>query len=152
MGNQHPSIAPYEPFRCADRELVLAVGNDRQFAGLCEALEVPELAGDPRFATNGARVENRDALRIALEQRLATRRAHEWAAELTKRSVPAGVVNDIAGAFELARELGLDPVVTIARPDGSTVQLARNPIGLSATSPSYRSAPPRFGRDGGDAR
>jgi crotonobetainyl-CoA:carnitine CoA-transferase CaiB-like acyl-CoA transferase len=66
--------------------------------------------------------------------------------------VPAGVVNDIAGAFELARELGLDPVVTIARPDGSTVQLARNPIGLSATSPSYRSAPPRFGRDGGDAR
>jgi crotonobetainyl-CoA:carnitine CoA-transferase CaiB-like acyl-CoA transferase len=144
MGNQHPSIAPYEPLACADRELVVAIGNDRQFAALCEILGVPDLARDPRFETNAVRVENRDALRTALEERLATRDAGAWARELTDARVPAGVVNDIGGAFELARELGLGPIVSIQRDDGTSVRLARNPIGLSVTPPSYRSAPPRF--------
>jgi crotonobetainyl-CoA:carnitine CoA-transferase CaiB-like acyl-CoA transferase len=146
MGNQHPSIAPYEPLRCADRELVVAVGNDRQFRTLCEVLGIPELARDSRFATNTARVENRAALGAALERRLATRDAGAWAAALTEVGVPAGVVNDIASAFELARELGLGPTVSIDRNDGTTVELTRNPIGLSVTPPSYRSAPPRFPR------
>ncbi len=146
MGNQHPSIAPYEPLRCADRELVLAVGNDRQFGTLCDVLGIPELALDPRFATNTARVENRDALRVALEERLKTAEAGAWAAVLTQAGVPAGVVNDIAAAFELARDLGLGPTVSIERDDGTTVELTRNPIGLSVTPPSYRSAPPRFPR------
>jgi crotonobetainyl-CoA:carnitine CoA-transferase CaiB-like acyl-CoA transferase len=144
MGNQHPSIAPYEPLRCADRELVLAVGNDRQFGVLCEVLGAAELAGDPRFATNAARVENRAALRGALEERLAARSAAAWARVLSEAGVPAGVVNDVAAAFELARELGLGPTVTMDREGGTSVALTRNPIGLSATPPSYRSAPPRF--------
>jgi crotonobetainyl-CoA:carnitine CoA-transferase CaiB-like acyl-CoA transferase len=144
MGNQHPSIAPYELLQCSDRELVLAVGNDRQFVALCEVLDLPELTRDSRYATNGRRVEHRDALRAALEQRLSTRPAHEWAATLTAASVPAGVVNDISGAFELARDLGLDPIATIERPSGTSVKLTRNPIRLSATPPSYRSAPPRW--------
>jgi crotonobetainyl-CoA:carnitine CoA-transferase CaiB-like acyl-CoA transferase len=144
MGNQHPSIAPYEPFRCADRELVLAVGNDRQFAMLCMVLGASELASDPRFAGNAARVENRVALRSALEERLAGRTAEAWAGALTEAGVPAGVVNDIGAAFELARALGLNPTVAIERDDGTKVKLTRNPIGLSATPPSYRDAPPRF--------
>jgi crotonobetainyl-CoA:carnitine CoA-transferase CaiB-like acyl-CoA transferase len=144
MGNEHPSIAPYELLRCADRELVLAVGNDRQFDSLCEVLAAPELARDPRFATNAARVEHRAALRTALEQRLAAGPAQAWASDLTNAGVPAGVVNDLAAAFELARDLGLAPVVSIDRGDGTTVGLTRNPIGLSATPPTYRSAPPRF--------
>jgi crotonobetainyl-CoA:carnitine CoA-transferase CaiB-like acyl-CoA transferase len=146
MGNQHPSIAPYEPLPCADRELVLAVGNDRQFAALCQVLGVPDLARDPRFETNAVRVEHRAALRAALEERLITRDAGAWARELTDAGVPAGVVNDIAGAFELARELELGPVISIDREDGTSVELARNPIGLSVTLPTYRSAPPRFPR------
>jgi crotonobetainyl-CoA:carnitine CoA-transferase CaiB-like acyl-CoA transferase len=144
MGNEHPSIAPYELLRCADRELVVAVGNDRQFGALCEVLGAPELATEPRFATNPARVEHRAALRVELEQRLAGRRAEEWASALTDAGVPAGVVNDIAGAFALAGELGLGPVVSIERGDGTAIELPRNPIALSATPPSYRSAPPRF--------
>ena len=144
MGNAHPSITPYEPLRCADGELVVAVGNDRQFGALCEALGAPELASDPRFADNKARVANRDAMRAALEQRLATRSAGAWAEVLTAARVPAGVVNDIGAAFELARGLGLDPVVSIEREDGTTIELVRNPIRLSATPASYRSAPPRF--------
>jgi crotonobetainyl-CoA:carnitine CoA-transferase CaiB-like acyl-CoA transferase len=150
MGNQHPSIAPYELFRCADGELVLAVGNDRQFGGLCEVLEIPGLARDERFATNGSRVEHRDALRELLEERLSPRPAREWVAALTEARVPAGVVNDIGAAFRLAQEIGLEPVVSLTRGDGSVVALARNPITMSATPPTYREAPPRLDpADGG---
>lgn len=144
MGNQHPSIAPYEPLHCADRELVVAIGNDRQFGALCQTLGVPELASEERFRDNAARVENRGALREALEARLATRDAAAWASELSAASVPAGVVNDIAAAFGLAGELGLEPMVAIEREDGSTVRLTRNPIRLSGTPPTYRSPPPRL--------
>ena len=144
MGNQHPSIAPYELLGTAEGELVIAVGTDRQFAALCEVLGAAELANDPRFETNPARVENRDALREALVERLASRSAQDWAALLTDARVPAGVVNDIAGAFRLAEELGLQPIVRIARDDGTTTALTRDPIGLSATPPTYRSAPPRL--------
>jgi crotonobetainyl-CoA:carnitine CoA-transferase CaiB-like acyl-CoA transferase len=145
MGNRHPSIAPYELFATGEGELVLAVGNDRQFAELCAVLGVPEAAADPRFATNPARVENRDALSALLEESLTARSAAEWARELTERRVPAGVVNDIAGAFELARQIGLEPTVAIEREDGTGVELTRNPIKLSATPISYRLAPPRMG-------
>jgi crotonobetainyl-CoA:carnitine CoA-transferase CaiB-like acyl-CoA transferase len=144
MGNEHPSIAPYELLPCADGDLVLCVGNDRQFAALGAVLGAPELAGDARFATNAARVEHRRALRAALEERLATRPAADWAAALIEARVPAGVVNDVAGAFALATRLGLQPIVSLPREDGTTLDLTRNPIGLSATPPAYRSAPPRL--------
>jgi crotonobetainyl-CoA:carnitine CoA-transferase CaiB-like acyl-CoA transferase len=144
MGNEHPSVAPYELLPCADGELVLAVGNDRQFAALCEVLGAAQLALDDRFATNAARVENRPALRAALIARLSARPAASWVEALTAARVPAGLVNDVAGAFALAAQLGLAPVVDVPREDGSAVKLTRNPIGLSATPASYRSAPPRF--------
>jgi crotonobetainyl-CoA:carnitine CoA-transferase CaiB-like acyl-CoA transferase len=146
MGNAHPSISPYELYPTGSGDLVLAVGNDRQFAALWETLGAAELATDPRFATNPLRVANRDQLRDTLVERLAARPAVEWATALIDARVPAGVVNDIAGAFALAREIGLDPVVEV--PDGETgdtVALTRNPIGLSATPPSYRSASPPLG-------
>jgi crotonobetainyl-CoA:carnitine CoA-transferase CaiB-like acyl-CoA transferase len=142
MGNAHPSIAPYELFAAGDGELVLAVGNDRQFAALCDALGVPELAGDARFATNADRVNARAELREVLERRLTARPAGEWVEQLTARGVPAGRVNDIGAAFELAERLGLDPVVEIPRPTGGAARLARNPIRFSATPVNYRSAPP----------
>ena len=144
MGNAHPSIAPYELFRAADGELVLAVGNDRQFASLCDVLGTPELAADARFATNAARVNARAELRALLESKLAERDARGWVEELTARGVPAGTVNDLAAAFELAERLGLDPVVEVPREGGAPVRLARNPIRLSATPATYRSAPPEL--------
>jgi crotonobetainyl-CoA:carnitine CoA-transferase CaiB-like acyl-CoA transferase len=142
LGNRHPSIAPYELFPTAAGELVLAVGNDRQFAALCEVLGEPELAAADAFATNPARVENREHLVAELNRLLASRPAAEWARLLTAARVPAGVVNDLAGAFELAVSLGLEPTVSLPRADGGAVELTRNPIRLSATPPSYRSAPP----------
>jgi crotonobetainyl-CoA:carnitine CoA-transferase CaiB-like acyl-CoA transferase len=148
LGNRHPSISPYEVYATGDGELVLAVGNDRQFAALCEELGAPALATDPRFATNPARVEHREALGAELERRLAARPAAEWAAALLARRVPAGQVNDLGAAFAFAERIGLGPTIAIPREDGSTVSLTRNPIRLSATPPTYRAAPPSLPEDG----
>ena len=144
LGNRHPSISPYEVFATGDGDLVLAVGNDRQFATLCDELGEPDLATDERFATNPDRVANRDALGPELERLLAARSAAEWSAALLARRVPAGQVNDLGAAFAFAERIGLAPTVEIPREDGSTVSLTRNPIKLSATPATYRSAPPRL--------
>ncbi|WP_040794812.1 CaiB/BaiF CoA transferase family protein [Nocardia higoensis] len=146
MGNRHPSIAPYEVFQAADRPLILAVGNDRQFASLTEVLGAPELAGDARFATNTSRVAHREELKKILDDLLAKDTADAWADALSAARVPSGPVNDIAGAVAFAQRLGLDPVVTIDDPrrDAPIRQIA-NPIKLSATPATYRSAPPRLG-------
>jgi crotonobetainyl-CoA:carnitine CoA-transferase CaiB-like acyl-CoA transferase len=141
MGNAHPSIAPYELYPTGDGEIVLAVGNERQFAALCDVIGAPELAGDPRFATNEARVDNRDALKAELVQRLSARTGEEWAERLGAARVPAGAVNNLAGAFGLAQSLGLEPVVDVPAGDGTSVPLTRNPIRLSRTPATYRSAP-----------
>jgi crotonobetainyl-CoA:carnitine CoA-transferase CaiB-like acyl-CoA transferase len=105
-------------------------------------LGAPELADDARFNSNSARVDNRQALHEQLHERLAARPASEWQRLLTEARVPAGVVNDVAGAFALAKTLGLAPTGSIAREDGSDVVLTRNPVTLSGTPASYRSAPP----------
>jgi len=144
MGNQHPSIAPYETLHTADRPLAVAVGNDGQFAHLCEALGAPQLATDPRFARNADRVTNRAALVAELEQRLASRPAAAWVAALTTAGVPCGLVNDVGEAFALADRLGLAPVNEIAAPAGNARQVS-NPIRLSSTPPTYRRPPPRLG-------
>ena len=142
MGNGHRSVAPYDLFRAADGELVIAVGTDEQFHQLTAALDCPELADEEAFSTNTARVGNRDRLREELEARLMTRPASHWVKAFSNVGVPAGQVNDIAGAFALAERLGLRPIVEIPRPDGGVARLTRNPIGLSVTPPSYRAAPP----------
>lgn len=144
MGNRHPSIAPYELLRCREGELVLAVGNDRQFAELCEVLGEPDLAADERFATNPLRVENREELRSLLEAGLAKKPATKWVDLLRARRVPAGVVNDIGAAFEFAERIGLAPTIEIPRDEGPPVRLPRSPIGLSKTPPTYRLPPPRL--------
>ncbi|EHI40395.1 formyl-CoA transferase [Rhodococcus opacus PD630] len=148
MGNRHPSIAPYEVFRTGDRPLVLAVGNNRQFASLVEVLGVPELAGDERYATNTQRVAHREQLVRDITAALSAGSADEWFEKLTAQGVPCGPLNDIADAVALAERLGLNPVVEIDDPrrDRPVRQVA-NPIRLSATPASYRSAPPRLGED-----
>jgi crotonobetainyl-CoA:carnitine CoA-transferase CaiB-like acyl-CoA transferase len=140
MGNRHPSITPYETLATADRPLVVAVGNDGQFARLCRVLGVPEAAADPRFATNAARVVNRDALAATLEAALAARPAAEWVAALGEAGVACGLVNDVGEAFALAERLGLEPVA-----DAGGVPQVADPIALSATPVGYRLAPPSLG-------
>jgi crotonobetainyl-CoA:carnitine CoA-transferase CaiB-like acyl-CoA transferase len=147
LGNDHPSITPYGVYAAADRPLVLAVGNDRQFRALVTVLGAPALADDARFATNPARVAQRAALRVALEGLLAERGADEWYAELTAAGVPCGPINDLEAAVDLATTLGLDPVVAVP---GSAVPQVANPVRMSATPPSYRTPPPALGSTGSD--
>ncbi|MEU0835437.1 CoA transferase [Streptomyces sp. NPDC005969] len=152
LGNRHPSIAPYEVYETADRPLVVAVGNDRQFAALCRGLDAAGLAVDPRFATNTDRVTHVDALAEELSVRLRRRAADEWFDLLTPLGVPCGPVNDLAGAFDLAEQLGLAPRVTPddagAEAEGGhdgPMNLVANPIGLSRTPVHYARRPPRLG-------
>jgi crotonobetainyl-CoA:carnitine CoA-transferase CaiB-like acyl-CoA transferase len=145
LGNWHPSVAPYEPFAAADEHLVIAVGNDRQFRGLCTVVGLEALAEDTRFATNSHRNDNRDELHNYLAAEFRKLPAHDWVERCSAVGVPAGVINSIADAYSLADSLGLAPIVEVPRPDGTAVRLARNPINLSATPPSYRSAPPELG-------
>ncbi len=145
MGNAHPSIAPYELVRCADSMIALAVGTDAQFHALAQAIGAPSLAHDPAYADNARRVANRVELRAQLERRLVGKTAAHWVAALSAARVPAGEVNDIAQAFALAEQLGLEPIAEVPRPEGGSARLVRNPLRMSATPPSYRSAPPKLG-------
>jgi crotonobetainyl-CoA:carnitine CoA-transferase CaiB-like acyl-CoA transferase len=146
MGNAHPSIAPYETLDTADGPLAVAVGTDRQFEALSRLLGVPELAADERFRTNVVRVANRAELKDLLEGRLRRKPAAGWAAILNEQGVPAGKVNTISEALQLAGDLGLEPVVSITDPaSGRTSRQVANPIRLSATPAGYRLPPPGLG-------
>ena len=147
MGNRHPSIAPYETVPAADRPLVLAVGNDRQFRSLCSVIGRAELADDARFATNPNRVRHRADLVEALAEALAARPAAHWVDALSAAGVPCGPINDLAEAVQLAERLGLVPVVEV---DG--VPTVADPLTLSATPVSYRRRPPAVGADSADVR
>jgi crotonobetainyl-CoA:carnitine CoA-transferase CaiB-like acyl-CoA transferase len=150
LGNAHPSIAPYETLRTADHPLAVAAGNDRLFAALCGVLGRPELATDPRFATNADRVAHRAALVTALEAELAERTAAEWAGRLGAAGVPCGPVQDIGEAFAYAESLGLAPVARLTGADGAPVDVPASPIRLSGTPVTYRTAPPAVGADTAD--
>ena len=153
MGNRHPSIAPYETLTAGDRPLVVAVGNDGQFAALAKAIGRPELAGDGRFSTNSARVEHREEMVAELEKALSSHSAQLWVDRFTAAGIPSGVVNDISEAFGLAERVGLEPVVRLGREGAEPWAAAsadpgaqvRSPIRLGRTPVSYRLAPPALG-------
>lgn len=139
LGNEHPSIAPYQTLAAADRDFAVAVGNDGQFRRLAEALG---LAVDERFATNSARVRHRAELVAALQHHTRTAPATHWIGLLTAVGVPCGLVNSIPEAFALAEALGLDPVVRLPRSGGTVAASVASPVHLSRTPVSYRAAPP----------
>src|SRR3954447_26259472 len=140
-GNRHPSIAPYETYATADRGIAVACGNDRLFARLCAAIGLPELPADERFATNTARVAHIGELGEALEAVFRTEPAAHWVEVLRAANVPVGPINDVAEAYAMAEELGLEPIV-----EADGVPLARPPIG------SLRRRPPRLDEHGDDIR
>ena len=138
-GNSHPNIAPYSTYATGTRPLYLAVGNDGQFRKLCALIGAPALAEDPRFATNGDRLTNRDALRVALETVLADFQAEELGPRLISSGVPAGPVLDVAEALALPHTEHRGMVVQ----QGDYRGLGA-PVKLSRSGPDYRSAPPEF--------
>lgn len=149
MGNRHPSIAPYETVRCRDGHLALAVGNDRQWAALARLIGDPALVEDPRFATNGARVENHSAMIERLEAGLAADDVAAWTARMHEVGVPAGKVNDIAEALALATEMGLDPLRDVGPAHPAQV---RHPVRYSGFEPTRPTAPPALDEHGAALR
>jgi crotonobetainyl-CoA:carnitine CoA-transferase CaiB-like acyl-CoA transferase len=147
LGNRHPSITPYETFTAADGDFAVACANDAMYRRLCAAVGRPELADDERFATNRERVARRDELVAELEATFATAPAAEWVARLGDAAVPAGAINDVAEAYALAEELGLEPVVEV---DG--VRTTRSPMRLGETPATVRRRPPRLGEHDAEIR
>lgn len=144
LGNSHPSIVPYQSFAARDGHVVIAVGNDGQFARLCEVAGRSDLARDDRFATNASRVEHRGELVAVLAPILASRLREEWIAALEQAGVPCGPINDLAQVFEdpQVRHRGLR--VEAAHPIAGNVPLVASPIRLSST-PVRHAAPPLLG-------
>ncbi len=149
-GNAHPNVVPYQDFPTADSDMILAVGNDAQFARLCQVIEHPEWAQDERFATNAARVQHRETLVPLLRQATVMRTTNEWVALLEDAGVPCGPINDVAQVFAdphvQARGLAFD----LPHPLAGTVPQVASPIRLSKTPPEYRHAPPTLGQHNHD--
>jgi crotonobetainyl-CoA:carnitine CoA-transferase CaiB-like acyl-CoA transferase len=147
LGNAHPNIVPYQVFAASDGHIIVAVGNENQYARLCEVIGRPDLASDERFATNAARVNNRDELSTALREIFLTRTMRQWLDALERAGVPCGPINTVADVFAdpqvQARGMRLD----LPHPALGSVPSVANPIKYSATPLSYRSAPPMLGAD-----
>ena len=147
LGNAHPNIVPYETFATADGELAIAVGGERQWPKLCAALGVPALAAEPRFATNGDRVERRAELRPLLAERFLARPTAAWLAALDEAGIPCGPINDVATAFASPQAQALGMTVELSHPVLGPVRQAGIPFALSATPASIRTPPPLLGED-----
>jgi len=145
-GNAHANIVPYQVVPTADRPIVLAVGTDAQFEKFCEVAGARDLARDPRFATNAARVTNRDALTEALVTVLRTKPAGDWLAALEPAAVPCAPINDLAQVYADPQVRHREMRVDVPHPSGATVPLVANPIRLSATPPRYDLPPPLLGQ------
>jgi len=151
MGNKHPSVYPYEPLPAGDGDLIVAVGNDAQFARLCEVLGIPGLASDPRFARNSGRTARRDELRPLLAEQLKRHPARHWFRELMAAGVPCGPINTLDAGIADAARLGLSPIVDAGRGEAA-VPTIRNPIGFSRTPPRYDLPPPGLDEHGAAIR
>ena len=146
LGNAHPSIVPYQAFRTGQGHLVLAVGNDAQFARLCQVAGRPELAQDPRFATNAGRVRHRAALIPMLESILATRPAAAWIEALEEAGVPCGPINDLAQVFADPQVRHRGMRVELPHPLAGAVPLVASPIRLSGAPAPEPAPPPLLGQ------
>jgi formyl-CoA transferase len=149
QGNTHPSLAPYQDFPTADGAMLLAIGNNGQFARFCEAAGHPEWAADARFATNTLRVKHRGVLIPMMEALTRTRSTADWVALLEDKAVPCGPINDIAQAFDDAQVKARGLAVTLPRDAGdgiASITGVASPLRLSATPPVLRHAPPALGQ------
>lgn len=146
LGNAHPNIVPYQAFATADGHFILAVGNDDQFRRLCECIDVPEIADDERFATNGARVEHRDELIPILQTVFEQKPKAHWLAHLEAAGVPCGPINRIDEVFADPQVQARGMQVEAPHPLAGTVPLVGSPLKLSRSPAREAVAPPTLGQ------
>jgi crotonobetainyl-CoA:carnitine CoA-transferase CaiB-like acyl-CoA transferase len=146
IGNLHPNIVPYQPFRTADGEVIIACGNDNLYRKFCEAAGCPELATDARFATNGKRVENRTALTRLLQEIFAKRATREWLELLEAAGVPNGPINDVAQVFAEPQVKARGVRVELDHPAAGKLPTVASPMRFSGTPLEHKLAPPLLGQ------
>ncbi|MEO0381689.1 MAG: CaiB/BaiF CoA-transferase family protein, partial [Pseudomonadota bacterium] len=148
-GNAHPNIVPYDAFEASDGHVLVAVGNDAQFARFCDTIGAPALAQDARYVTNLGRIENRDTLIPILRPILAKLAKADILEMLQNVKVPCGPIHDVAEALASDQAQARGTVINVAHDDVADghVRLLANPLKFSATPVRYDRAPPRFGQD-----
>jgi crotonobetainyl-CoA:carnitine CoA-transferase CaiB-like acyl-CoA transferase len=144
-GNAHQNIVPYQVFEVADGHLILAVGNDSQFAKFCEVAGAAELASDPRFMRNEGRVRHRDMLVPLLATLMTRRTKRDWLNALEAAKVPCGAINNLAEVFADPQVNARGMTVAVDHPLAGSLRLVASPMKLSATPVQYRRAPPLLG-------
>jgi crotonobetainyl-CoA:carnitine CoA-transferase CaiB-like acyl-CoA transferase len=147
LGNDHPNIVPYRPFKTSDGEIIIVVGNDEQFRRFCEVAECHELPNDPRFHTNQMRVQNREKLSEIIDPIIAARPSTFWLTKLEDRGVGCGPINNLEQVFNHKQVIAREMVHTMRHSvnGGTPARLLANPIKMSATPVTYRHAPPLLG-------
>lgn len=146
LGNAHPNVVPYQPFEAQDGiEVALAVGNDSQFRRFCQLAGQPELATDARFATNPARVQNRQSLIPLIAQIFLQKPASEWLNLLQAAQIPAGSINTLDRVFNDPQTIALEIVKEIQHPTVGSLKLVRSPLHFSATPTAINRHPPLLG-------
>ncbi len=145
-GNAHQNIVPYQTFAAADGYVIIAVGNDSQYAKLCDVAGRPDLAKDPRFATNPARVKHREILVPLLEEIFAAKPQRFWADGLEAAGVPCGAINDLGQTYADPQVQHRGMRVELPHPTAGTVPLVGSPMKFSESPVEYRSAPPLLGQ------
>jgi crotonobetainyl-CoA:carnitine CoA-transferase CaiB-like acyl-CoA transferase len=148
LGNAHPNIVPYQPFQTSDGYIIVAIGNDTQFARFCEMADCTQLAENPDFATNASRVGNRDALVPMLDEIFATRSSAEWLSGLEENKIGCGPINNLQQVFDDPHVKAREMVVNVPHPltgDGGAALIA-SPMKFSDTPVTYRYAPPLLGQ------
>jgi crotonobetainyl-CoA:carnitine CoA-transferase CaiB-like acyl-CoA transferase len=146
-GNDHPSLTPYGVYQASDGPLVIAVGNDKQWAQFCALLGAPELALDERFTSGRERTANRPALKAEMERLLGVRTAIEWTAIIREAGIPVGPIYSYEQVFDDEQVKALQMVVPTVRPDGSSLPLVRGPLSFNHQPSPIRKAPPTLGAD-----
>jgi crotonobetainyl-CoA:carnitine CoA-transferase CaiB-like acyl-CoA transferase len=142
IGNDHPSIVPYQVFQTADKPIIVAVGTDKLWASFCDLLGLgAEVRDDPRFRDNPSRVANRQSLIFILQSRLAPQPADYWIAKLRAAEIPCGPINTVPDLLNDAHYLARENVVSV----GGDLKMLASPMRLTGTPPSYRLPPPGLG-------
>ena len=146
-GNQHPNIVPYQVFQASDGHVIVAAGNDGQYQRLCKLIGLPQLAADPRFASNPMRLENRETLIVLLAEKIATLGKQGLVDGMEANNIPGGAINTISEVFESEQVLARGMKISMPQPyaQSGQVDLIGNPVKFSRTPVTYRHAPPRCG-------
>lgn len=145
LGNHHPNIVPYSTFQALDGQIIIAIGNDRQFADLCAMMGLSSIANDDRFRTNHARVKNRIELTRIIDEKLKTKTVEEWVTLFSNKNIPCGPIQTMDQVFSHPQIIAREMVVNTNHPEAGEVKLVGSPIKMSRSMVQIKRHPPMPG-------